>query len=113
MTDAARSGRPRIVVVGAGVAALEFVLALGELAPDRATVELVAPDVTFDYSPFAVARTFAAGSAFEPALDRVASHTGVQQRHGRIVSVDPLAHVVFTATGEAVPYDLLVVASGA
>ena len=113
MPDATERGRPRIVVVGAGVAALEFLLALAELAPDRAAVAVLAPDVYFDYRPFAVAHAFDVGESFHLEIDRVASHVGARRLRTRIASVDRSARVAFTATGEAIPYDVLVVASGA
>ena len=37
----------KILIVGGGVAALEAALALQELAPELAEVELVAPDSSF------------------------------------------------------------------
>ena len=38
------AARPRILIAGGGIAGLEAVLALHELAPDRAHVTVVAPD---------------------------------------------------------------------
>ena len=113
MTEPNRDERPRIVVAGAGVAALEFLLALGELAPGRAAVEVIAPDVYFTYRPLAVAQTFEVGDAYHIELDRVMSHVAARQVHTQVASVDRLARVAFTATGEAIPYDMLVVATGA
>jgi sulfide:quinone oxidoreductase len=113
MADATDREKPRIVVVGAGVAALEFLLALAELAPDKASVDVLAPDVYFNYRPFAVAHAFNVGPPYHTKLDHVISHVGARQLHARVVSVDRLARIAFTATGEAIPYDMLVVASGA
>ena len=45
----------KILIVGGGVAALEGALALQELAPELAEVELVAPDRYFVYRPLLVA----------------------------------------------------------
>ena len=67
----------------------------------------------FDYRPFAVAKTFDTGGAFALALDRITSHVGARQLHTRVASVDRRGRVVFTARGEAVPYDVLVAAPGA
>ena len=112
-TEPNHAERSRIVVAGAGVAALEFLLALGELAPGRAAVEVIAPEAYFTYRPLAVAQAFGVGDAYHIELDRVMSHVAARQVHTRVASVDRHARVVFTATGEAIPYDLLVVGTGA
>jgi sulfide:quinone oxidoreductase len=41
----------RVVIAGGGVAALEAALALQDLAPELADVEIVAPDEDFVYRP--------------------------------------------------------------
>jgi sulfide:quinone oxidoreductase len=105
--------RPRVVILGAGVAALEFALGLADLAPDRADVELIAPDDWFVYRPIAVAETFTHGEPFRLPLARIAADAGVRRVRTRVVSVDPSGGAVFTTTGEAFPYDLLFVAAGA
>jgi sulfide:quinone oxidoreductase len=105
--------RPRVVILGAGVAALEFALGLAELAPGRADVELIAPDDWFVYRPIAVAETFTHGTPFRLPLARIAADAAVRRIRTRVVSVDPGGAAVFTTTGEAFPYDLLFVAAGA
>jgi glycine/D-amino acid oxidase-like deaminating enzyme len=70
------AGRAHVLVVGAGVAGLEFVLALAERAPDRADVEVVAPESGFGYRPFAVAETIAAGPGYPLASTRRRSWRG-------------------------------------
>ena len=51
----------RVVIAGAGVAALEDALALRALAEDSVSVELVAPEEEFTYRPLAVAEPFRVG----------------------------------------------------
>ena len=113
MTSRTIDRRPRVLVVGAGVAGLEFVLALTELAPQRTAVELLTPEDEFTYRPFAVAETFGVGTPFRLELERVAAHVGARLRRARVVSVDDVGHHVHTSTGEQAAYDLLVVACGA
>jgi len=105
--------RPRVLVVGAGVAGLEFALALSELAPGRATLEIVAAGDKFTYRPFAVAETFGVGAPFALELDRFAAHVGARWHRASVVSVDEPGHVVRTSAGGLLAYDLLVVACGA
>ena len=112
-TAGSHATRTKIVVVGGGVAGLEFVLALAELAPGRADVRIVSPESVFHYQPFVVAETFGVGPSFRLDLKNVASDAGAEWRSGEIVSVDHDHHVSFTAQGELLSYGLLVVASGA
>jgi sulfide:quinone oxidoreductase len=103
----------RVVVVGAGVAGLEVMLALAELAPQRADVELIAPESAFSYRPFAIAETFGLGPRYRLELERITSEVGARRRRGRVVSLDPLRKFATLASGERRAYDVLVVACGA
>ena len=98
----------KILIVGGGVAALEAALALQELAPELAEVELVAPDSSFTYRPLLVTgdtRTF--------PLQRLTDDAGGSLRKGTVTRVDAEQHVVHTAEGEELPFDLLLLAPGA
>jgi sulfide:quinone oxidoreductase len=105
--------RPRVVVVGGGVAALELALGLAEHVPGAADVELVTPDAGFTYRPHAVAETFGAGTPYRLELAKVAARIGATLREARVASVDAGRHVAVTEAGDEVPYDLLVIACGA
>ena len=113
VSDSPTGRRPHVLVVGGGVAALELVLALAELAPGRADVEFVTPESVFTYRPLAVADTFGAGRLFRIELARVAAHADARLHAGRVVSFDTRHHVAFTTAGEQLHYDVLVVACGA
>ena len=113
MTFPAEDRRARVVVLGAGVAGLEFSLALTELAPGRAALELIDPSAHFVYRPLGVAEAFGLGQSFRLELFRVAAHVDARWRRARVVSVDQARHVVGTSAGAYVEYDLLVVACGA
>ena len=97
---AMRRDEPRIVVAGAGVAALELVLALGELAADRARLEIVAPEDEFVYRPLALAETFGVAPPFRLELDRVAAHVGARRRRARLLAVDERRHTLRLSTGD-------------
>ena len=51
----------KVMIVGGGVAALEGLMALHELASDRVSLELVTPTPEFAYRPLAVAEPSASG----------------------------------------------------
>jgi len=48
-----------VLIVGGGVAALEALLALRDMAGDRVRLTFAAPDPDFSYRPLAVAEPFA------------------------------------------------------
>ncbi len=103
----------RVLVAGAGVAALECVLALRELASSRVGVELLAPAAELVHRPSAVATPFGGAPAARVDLKQLADDLGVRLHRDALASVDPAKHHVFTRDGDYVPYDFLVVATGA
>lgn len=86
----AESSVPRqcVVVVGGGIAALECVLALHDLAADRLDVCLVAPDVFFTLPPMAVARPFSRGTTGRLPLDRFMNEHGGRLHTATATRVD-------------------------
>ena len=54
LADDRDSGRLQVLIAGAGVAGLEAAFALRELAGDRVSVTLLAPNSDFIYRPLAV-----------------------------------------------------------
>ncbi len=78
----------RVLVCGGGVAGLEAMLALRELAGELVDVELVAPEHHFFYRPLAVAEPFGGPPVFQ-------------------------AHVAELASGQRIRYDAVVLACGA
>jgi sulfide:quinone oxidoreductase len=106
--------RPRhIVVAGGGVAGLEAVMALRELAHERVRVTLVAPDDDFVYRPLTVGDPFALGPARRVPLKDFAADFHAELRKDRLDSVFPDTHTVFLASGADLTYDELIVAVGA
>ena len=63
---------PHILIAGGGVAALEALIALHELAPDRQRVTLLAPEPDFVYRPMSVAEPFCVGHAAHHPLADIA-----------------------------------------
>jgi sulfide:quinone oxidoreductase len=113
MSVNAQRGRPRVLVAGGGVAALEAALALRDLGGERLEVELCSPRGEFVYRPFAVGEPYGAASIFRYDLGALAERIGASLRLGGIFSIDPAASVATARDGEQIPYDYLLVASGA
>jgi sulfide:quinone oxidoreductase len=105
--------RPRVVIAGAGVAAVEAVLALRHLAGTHAAIELLAPDAGFVNRPASVAVPFGFGAPAALDLAALATSQGIGLRHGELAAVDPAARVIRTTSGNVLPFDKLLVAVGA
>jgi sulfide:quinone oxidoreductase len=103
----------RVVIAGAGVAAVECVLALNELAGPRVGIELLAPAAELVHRPSSVKTPFSGPAAPRIDLARVAAELGFRLDRDALASVEPGSHHVLTRNGSRVPYDLLVVATGA
>jgi sulfide:quinone oxidoreductase len=103
----------QVLIAGGGVAGLETLLALSDLAGRRVAVTLLAPEPEF------VVRAMTVGEPFDHAQGRHLVLADVAREHeaklvvGRLAAVDPVARVVTTDTGDLVPFDVLVVAAGA
>lgn len=104
--------RPRVLIAGGGVAALEAALALRELAGERLAVELCSPRGDFVYRPFAVGEPYGAAGILRYDLDALAVRIGVSFRLGGISSIDAIARTATVRDGEQIPFDYLLVASG-
>ncbi len=104
--------RRHVVVAGAGVAGLETALALQALAPEHASVELIAPEDEFVYRPLAVAEPFHVGEVRRFPLEQLVAAAGAELRHGALVAVDPDETRAVLADGSTVEYDVLVLALG-
>jgi len=107
------SSRTRVLIAGAGVAAFEATLALREAAGERVDIELVAPETKFWYRPLAVAEPFGLGEVRSFDLPQLAAEAGAQFTPGEVIAVDAIAHVAHTAAGAELPYDVLLIATGA
>ena len=102
-----------IVIAGGGVAALEALLALRELAPKSVQIQLLAPESDFVHRPMFVAEPFGIGQAQRVKLDEVAADNGAALRRGALASVDAAGRTVATSEGDEISYDALLVAIGA
>jgi sulfide:quinone oxidoreductase len=99
----------RVTIAGAGVAAVECVLALRAVADPHVEIELLAPAAELVHRPASVESPFGGPPAPRIALEQL----GVPLRRDALVSVDPGSRQVFTRDGETLPYEILVIATGA
>ncbi len=102
-----------VLIAGGGPAALEAALVLHKLAGAHVSTTVLAPDTEYTYRPLSVLAPFAAGAAASYPLARIAADAGFTHRVGTLASVDAVGHAVTTGNGERVPYDVLLVATGA
>lgn len=103
----------RVLIAGGGVAALEAALALRDLAGERLSTTLLAPEPEFVYRPMRVREPFAYSGAQHYALQDIADDVGVELRQDAFRWLDPAARVVHTGAGDQLPYDALILALGA
>jgi sulfide:quinone oxidoreductase len=104
---------PQVVIAGGGIAGLEALLALSDLAGDRVAVTLIAPEPDFTYRPLIVEEPF----SFEPA-ERHELAPIVEERGGRFVqqgmrSVDRGSRTIALGDGTEIGYDAAVICIGA
>ena len=105
--------KPRVVIAGGGVAGIETLLALRDLAGDRVAIEIVAPERELVYRPLSVATPFDLGDPPRFALSDIAGDLRATFREDAIVALRPATRVALTRIGASISYDALVVASGA
>jgi sulfide:quinone oxidoreductase len=110
---AGATAKLRVLIVGGGVAALETALALGDVAPDRTAVTVLAPNSEFFYRPMAVREPFAYGPAERYLLAPIVRDAGARLLNGELTSVDAAKQTIQTSTGESLEYGALVLAVGA
>ncbi len=105
--------KPKVVIVGGGVAALEAALILRDLAGERADVAICSARPDFVYRPHAVGLPFGSAVLKTYDLPALALRCGAEFHSESIVSVDASAHLATTFHGRPVPYDYLLFAAGA
>ena len=112
MPETNEDERPRVLIAGGGIAGMEAALALAALAGDRVDVTLFAPDPDFFFKPMTVEEPFSGAPAERHELKAALADLGFGFRTEALASVDADAHVVHTASGAELPYDLLMVCVG-
>jgi sulfide:quinone oxidoreductase len=104
----------RVVIAGGGVAAMEALLALRELAGHRVQITLVTPEREFLYRPVTVGEPFERAEARSYSLTEIVGHAGdARLVWDWLADVDADNRVISTRSGARIGYDTLVIASGA
>jgi sulfide:quinone oxidoreductase len=103
----------RVLIAGGGVAALEAALALRDLAGERISTTLLAPEPEFVYSPMRVREPFAYSAAQHYPLAEITRDIGVELKQDAFKWLEPEGRVVHTEAGEQLHYDALLLALGA
>jgi sulfide:quinone oxidoreductase len=102
----------RVVVAGGGVAGIEALLTLRDLAGDRVELTLLDAQPNFVYRPLLIAEPFARDRAGLVSLAEVARDTGARLVPDVIATVDDDDRVVVAQGGERLRYDALLLATG-
>ena len=107
MNDQPTNDKTRVVIAGGGVAGIEALLALHDLAGDQVSLTLVAPQPDFLYKPLLVEEPFDLGPADRHELAPLASEMGANFTQRAVSAVRPEDHVVELDDGSTLDYDYL------
>jgi sulfide:quinone oxidoreductase len=103
----------KVLIAGGGVAALEAALALRELAGDRVSTKLLAPETEFVYRPMRVREPFGYSEAQRYSLEEISQDIGVELIRDSFKWLDAPQSVLHTQSGATLGYDALLLATGA
>src|SRR5215210_2664136 len=105
--------RPRVVIAGGGVAAIEALLALRAQVGEQVSVVLLAPERRFVHRPSSVATPFGLDGPAPLDVQVLTQQQGARLRRAGLRAVDPLRRIAVLSGGDSLSYDALVVAVGA
>jgi sulfide:quinone oxidoreductase len=104
----------RVLIAGGGVAGLEAAVALQTLDPDRRLhVEVITPESRFVYRPLSVRDPFGPRSTRAYELEPLVTGAGARLRRGQVAAVEPDERFAILGDGTRLPYDALLLATGA
>jgi sulfide:quinone oxidoreductase len=103
----------RVLIAGGGVAGVECLLGLHDLAGDRVEMTLLTDSRDLHYRPLAVGEPFGGAQARHYPLAATTESTGARLVHGLLDHVDVENRHVTLRDGGRLSYDVLIVALGA
>jgi sulfide:quinone oxidoreductase len=110
--DVARQKPVRTLIVGGGIAGLEALLALHDLAGDRAELTMIAPDPDFTYKPLVVEEPFSLKPAERRELAPLLIELGGEFVQRRVTGVLADDHAVELDDRSRMKYEILVICAG-
>jgi sulfide:quinone oxidoreductase len=105
--------RPRVLIAGGGIAALELLLALRIHAGAHVAITLLSGRPQFAPPAMTVADPFERGGAQTLEWTQIAAQHDVRLVVDKLIAVDTAARTAFTNSGRRIPYDVFVLATGA
>ena len=102
-----------VLIAGGGIAGVEALLGLREVAGASVKLTLLAPDPDFVYRPMAVAEPFGAGLARHVPLADIVADAGAELVTDALAAVDDGARQVRLRGGGSRAFEALLVATGA
>jgi len=112
MNESAPDRKPQVLIAGGGIAGIEALLALHDLAGGRVEITLAAPEPEFLYKPLSVEEPFSLAPAERRALEPLVGELGARFVPKALAAVRPADHVAELADGSDSTYDALVVCVG-
>ena len=103
----------RVVVAGGGIAGLEAILSLRELAGDRVSLTVLEPRPHLRIRALELGEAFGTGRAGRLSIEEVAAAAGARLVGAKIDRVDTATRRVHTTDGGSHDYDALLIAVGA
>jgi sulfide:quinone oxidoreductase len=107
------SASPHVLIVGGGVAGLEAMMALRDLAGDRLALTLVSQDERFVDRPMTPAEPFGLAAVGTHQLPEIAAEFDARFVRSEVAAVAADAHRIRCADGRELDYDTLILAPGA
>src|SRR5262245_55964167 len=111
--DEQTTPRPTVLVAGGGIAGMEALLALADLASDRADLVMAAPEPDFRYRPMAVDEPFSFTPYERRELAPAVEELGARFVEAGLSAIRPDEHVAELGDGSRIEYAAAVVCVGA